>query len=135
MPSCERSGANLERRKKGFLTYRGQGRTYHYCRRNGQRQTIKGEFGHAEWRHNYDRIHATSEGEPLNAEPATGTVAAALRECKRGRDYLGAVADITGHTTMLMAKKYFEKKRRVRITVGHLDGALAPSEKKPDPKM
>jgi len=45
-----------------------------------------------------------------------------------------AVADITGHATMLMAKKYSEKKRRAQITVGHLDAALASSVK-PDQKV
>jgi integrase len=45
-----------------------------------------------------------------------------------------AVADITGHATMQMAKKYSEKKRRAQITVGHLNTALGSSVK-PDQKV
>lgn len=40
-----------------------------------------------------------------------------------------AVADITGHATMQMAKKYSAKRRRARLTVAHLDAALGASVK------
>ena len=44
-----------------------------------------------------------------------------------------AVADITGHATMAMARKYSEKRRRARLTVASLDAALGSSVK-PVPK-
>jgi integrase len=66
-----------------------KGKTYYYYRRNGQRQTIKGEFGSTEWRRNYDRIHASFGNDPIKGEPETGTIAAALRDYKDSEDYRG----------------------------------------------
>lgn len=46
-----------------------------------------------------------------------------------------AVADITGHSTMAMAKKYSSKRRRTRLTVAHLDSALGAGGVKPAPEV
>lgn len=67
---------------------KSKGRLYCYYRRDGQSLKIEGEFASTEWKRNYDRIHASFDGEQPKGEPAPGSIADALREYKRSDDYL-----------------------------------------------
>ncbi len=46
--------------------YARRGKPYTYYRRHGRRQRIYGEPGSAQWLANYNRIHASFEGQPIN---------------------------------------------------------------------
>jgi integrase len=65
-----------------------KGRLYCYYRRNGQKRKIDGEFGSAEWKANYDRIHKSFGEEQSKESPPPGSIADGLKDYKRSAEFL-----------------------------------------------